>query len=167
MYSEQRVDCKQTLFEIFLTFLEFKIACSWRQVLSPWSMCSLWGWQDHILHGVFSLRLHPTGPDIVVCWLSRASLSNHEGRATLTDPDKREPAAQQPPGCDTCITFHVLHPPSRRRQQVTPMIRHPVRLHNVRWLRAPTVRSCVMSCGWSDAAVALIILFLHRWSRES
>ena len=45
-----------------------------------------------------------------------------------------------------------------------PMIRHHVMQYNVRWLRL--VRSCIMSCSWSDAAAALIILFSREREKQ-
>ena len=47
---------------------------------------------------------------------------------------------------------------------MTPMIRHHVMQYNVRWLRL--VRSCIMSCSWSDAAAALIILFSREREKQ-
>lgn len=44
------------------------------------------------------------------------------------------------------------------------MIQRCVLQCNVRWLRL--VRSCIMSCSWSDAAVALIILFSRERERQ-
>lgn len=62
-----------------------------------------------------------------------------------------------------CITCQLL-PPSQQQRQVTPMIQHHVTQCNVCWLRL--VCSCIMSCSWSDATVALIILFSSERERE-